>query len=139
MTGGQGVGGSNPLAPTIPEIPSSVVVILFVGLLAACGHDRSPEHPVPEDGIPQPRLMLDDPDYIVVFVNAEGSLFLDEEAVTEEQLIDEARGRLLENSNMKAVLYVSSSQIQGIHLTVLFSQAGYKNVVVYYPTASPSE
>ncbi len=107
--------------------------------MSSCGPGKTPvEHPTGE-AIPQPRLMLDDPSYIVVFVNEEGSVFLDEEPVTEEQLVEEARSRLQENPDMKAVLYVSSSQIQGIHLTILFSEAGYRNVVVYYPTATPAQ
>ena len=111
----------------------------FLAPLTSCGPGKKPVQLPAGEGIPQPKLMLDDPSYIVVFVNDEGSLFLDEDAVTEDQLIEEARSRLLENSDMKAVLYVSSSQTQGIHLTILFSEAGYRNVVVYYPTATPAE
>jgi hypothetical protein len=113
------------------------LVILPLLTLTSCGPRKPPVQPSDNAAIPQPVTLLGDPDYIVVFVNEEGSLFLGEEAVTEEQLVEEARRRLLENPDIKAVLYVSSSQIQGIHLTILFSEAGYKNVVVYYPTASP--
>jgi len=116
-----------------------MAALILLAPLASCGPGKKPA-PLPAGkDIPQPRLMLDDPSYIVAFVNEEGSLFLDEEPVTEDQLIEEARSRLLENAGMKAVLYVSSSQIQGIHLTILFSEAGYRNVVVYYPTATPEQ
>ena len=111
----------------------------FVIPLTSCGQRKSPVQSPAGGDVPQPRTMLDDPSCIVVFVNEEGSLFLDDEAVTEAQLIEEARERLLQNPDMKAALYVRSSQIQGIHLTALFSEAGYKNVVVYYPTASPPQ
>jgi hypothetical protein len=114
-----------------------VPVILALLQLTSCGPRKPPVQPAELEPIPQPQTLLADPSYIVVFVNEEGSLFVGEEAVTEEQLVEEARTRLLDNPDMKAVLYVSSSQIQGIHLTILFSEAGYKNVVVYYPTASP--
>jgi len=114
-----------------------LLAILAPSLLTSCGPKPPPVQPGELEAIPQPQTLLADPSYIVVFVNEEGSLFLDEEAVTEEQLVDEARSRLVDDPDMKAVLYVRSSQIQGIHLTILFSEVGYKNVVVYYPTASP--
>ena len=108
-----------------------------VNFLTSCGHGKPPVQPPAGGDVPQLTTMLDDPSSIVVFVNDEGSLFLDDEPVTEAQLVEEARDRLSQNSAMKAVLYVRSSQIQGIHLTALLAEAGYKNVVIYYPTASP--
>lgn len=106
-------------------------------LLVSCGHrDKGPEVVEPPPGEP-PRTVFDDPDYLVVIVNESGSIFLDDVAVTEEQMIGEARARLMENPDLKAILLVGSSQIQGIHLTARLSEVGFKNVTVYYPTATP--
>ncbi len=75
-------------------------------------------------------------DSFVVEVTADGRIFLGEIEVTEDELRNEALIRLMEDTHIKAILLVGSSQIQGIHLTALLAEVGFSNVTVYYPTAT---
>ena len=131
MTGGQGVGGSNPLAPT-----TAIAICLLA--LSACGprHAQSPgdtsgvlsnETVVPADLIAGA---------LVVSVKEDGSILIGEREIAEEQMVAEAVAAQVEDPGLKIILLVASSQIQAIHLMSLFYDAGFGNVTVYYPTST---
>jgi hypothetical protein len=134
LTGGQGVGGSNPLAPTARLLAGSLLAASL--LAAACGPAAKQAPPPHEEGT-IPGSVFEDPSYLVILVDAEGTIRVDDQVLLEEQMLDLARERLAGNPDVKAILLVGSSQIQGIHLTARLSEVGYRNVTVYYPTATP--
>jgi hypothetical protein len=75
-------------------------------------------------------------DVFVIQVAADGKIYRNGIEVTEDELKQEALLWFMENAGVKALMFVRSSQIQGIHLTSILSEAGFKNVTVYYPTAT---
>ena len=116
------------------------LLLVAAAVLPACGAGESstsaPSRTADAEPLPS---ILDDPGYFVVFVDESGSLFLGDIPVQEEEMLSQARERLVQNPDVKALLFVRSSQIQGIHLTARLSEVGYKNVAVYYPTATPPD
>jgi len=107
--------------------------ILLAVLVVSCGHgsrSAGPEEP------PDPSALFDDPCCFVVFVAEDGGISVGGVHMTEEEMLGKAAERILEDPATRAILLVSSSQIQGIHLTARLADKGYKNVAVYYPTAT---
>ncbi len=72
-------------------------------------------------------------------VDKEGLIHLGGSIVTEEKYLEEARKALEVVPGVTAVLLVESGITQGIHLSAELSGVGYKNVQIYYPTATNHE
>lgn len=72
----------------------------------------------------------------IAHVDKEGLIHLAGSIVTEEKYLEEARKALEVVPDVTAVLLVESGITQGIHLSAELSAAGYKNVQIYYPTAT---
>jgi hypothetical protein len=72
-------------------------------------------------------------------VDKEGLIHLGGSIVTEEKYLEEAGKALDVVPGVTAVLLVESGITQGIHLSAQLSAVGYKNVQIYYPTATSHE
>jgi hypothetical protein len=72
-------------------------------------------------------------------VDKEGLIHLGGSIVTEEKYLEEAGKALHVVPGVTAVLLVESGITQGIHLSAELSGLGYKNVQIYYPTATNNE
>jgi hypothetical protein len=69
-------------------------------------------------------------------VDEEGLIHLGDSIVTEDQFLLAAKEALGESEDLVAVLFVESGIIQGIHLSAELSKLGYRNVQIFYPTAT---
>jgi biopolymer transport protein ExbD len=107
-----------------------------------CGARRSnpetgaPAGPRTEEAPPSVSSASALEDVFVVEVSRDGRIFLAGGEVTRGQLEQEALSWVMDHSEPRAILFVSSSQMQGIQLTALLSEVGFSNVTVYYPTAT---
>ena len=72
-------------------------------------------------------------------VDKEGLIHLAGSIFTEEKYLEEAGKALDVVPGVTAVLLVESGITQGIHLSAQLSGLGYKNVQIYYPTATNNE
>jgi len=74
--------------------------------------------------------------FFVAHVDKEGIVRVKGTVVTEEQLAAEAEAFLDATKDAVAVLFVETGVMDGIRLSALLAGAGYKNVQVFYPTAT---
>ncbi|MFH1437164.1 MAG: hypothetical protein ABIJ56_15765 [Pseudomonadota bacterium] len=74
--------------------------------------------------------------YFIVHVDKEGVIHLGDRAVTEPEFLKAAKQARQELPGVTAILFVDSGITQGIHLSAQLSDIGYKNVQIFYPTAT---
>ena len=74
--------------------------------------------------------------YFIVHVDKDGVIHLGDRAVTEPEFITAAKKARQEFPGVTAILFVDSGITQGIHMSAQLSNIGYKNVQIFYPTAT---
>ncbi len=82
-------------------------------------------------------MKVQNKNYFIAHVDKEGVIYLgDDRAVTEPEFISAAKKARQELPGVTAILFVDSGITQGIHLSAELSNIGYKNVQIFYPTAT---
>lgn len=74
--------------------------------------------------------------FFVAFVDKKGQIHINDTVITEQEFLAAAKNALEAMPDVTAILLIESGFIQGIHLSAELSDIGYKNVQIYYPTAT---